>query len=187
MGILNFAATISLDGYVANSPADFQWAAPSEEVLAYHLQRMDQVTTEILGRRAYGLMQHWSTVSEQAAHTAAEIEFAKRWLAIKKVVVSSTLARSSFPANGSQLVRELTLSDIRHIVATNVGITQIFGPTTAAEALRAGLVNRLELFIVPVMVGQGQRVLPEGAYRKMKLTEQRVFNDGTVFLRYDRC
>ena len=33
MGMLNYAATISLDGYVANSKADFQWAAPSEKCL----------------------------------------------------------------------------------------------------------------------------------------------------------
>ncbi|MFD6812647.1 dihydrofolate reductase family protein [Enteractinococcus coprophilus] len=63
-------------------------------------------------------------------------------------------------------MRELTLSDIRHIVARNNGITQIFGPFTAAEALRAGIVDRLELFIVPIMIGQGRRALPEGAYRK---------------------
>src|SRR5699024_1287258 len=186
MGMLNYAATISLDGYVANSKADFQWAAPSDEVLAHHLQRMHHVTTQILARRVYGLMKHWSTVCEQAAHSTAAIEFAKRWVAIDKIVVSNTLSKVDFSANGSRLVRELTLRDIRHMVARNDGVTQIFGPTTAAEALRTGMVDRLELFIVPVMLGQGRRALPEGAYRKMKLTQQLVFDDGTVFLQYDR-
>lgn len=186
MGMLNYAATMSLDGYVANSNADFQWAAPSDEVYAHHLQRMEHVTTEILGRGTYSLMNRWAAVSEQPEHSATEIEFAKRWLEIKKVVVSSTLSASSFLQNGTRLVRELTLSDIRHIVTRNNGITQISGPATAAEALRACLVDRLDLFVAPVIVGRGKRALPEGAYRKLKLTQQRTFNDGTVFLRYER-
>lgn len=186
MGMLNYAATISLDGYVANSNADFQWATPSDEVFAHHLKRMNHVTTEILGRRAYSLMEHWSTVSERPEQSGAQIEFAKRWLAINKVVVSSTLSASRFGTNGTQLVRELTLRDIRHIVARNNGITQIFGPTTAAEALLAGIVDRLELFIVPIVLGQGRRALPEGAYSKLKLTQKRAFDNGTVFLRYER-
>lgn len=186
MGMLNYAATVSLDGYVANSNADLQRAAPSDEVFAHHLERMNHVTTEILGRRAYGLMEYWSNVSEETAHSVAELEFAKRWLAIDKVVVSSTLAERNFSANGTRLVRELTLSDIRHIVAKNKGVTQIFGPTTATEALRAGIVDRLELFIVPVILGQGRRALPEGAYRKLKLIQKQIFEDGTVFLQYER-
>ncbi|GAA4116033.1 dihydrofolate reductase family protein [Enteractinococcus coprophilus] len=100
MGMLNYAATISLDGYVANSNTDFQWAAPSDEVFAHHLERMSHVTTEILGRRAYSLMKYWSTVAENAEHSAAEVEFAKRWLAIDKVVVSSTLSKSNFWQTG---------------------------------------------------------------------------------------
>lgn len=186
MGMLSYAATISLDGYVANSNADLQWAAPNDEVFAYHLQRMSHVTTEILGRRAYSLMQHWSTVSEGNGHSAAEVEFAQRWGAIEKVVVSSTLSKDHCTVSRTRLIRELTLNDIRQIVAENAGMTRIFGPTTAAEALRAGLVDRLELFIVPVVIGKGRSALPDGAYRKLKLSQQCVFGDGTVFLQYER-
>lgn len=144
--------------------------------------------------RAYGLMERWSAVAEQAGSSATEIEFAKRWLAIDKVAVSSTLAESKFSVNGlngTQLVRELTLSDNRHIVAKKRWHysdlwAEIFGPTTAVEALRAGIVDRLNLFIVPVGLGQGRRALSKGAYRKLKLIQNQAFDDGTVYLQYER-
>ncbi|HEY4577543.1 MAG TPA: deaminase, partial [Yaniella sp.] len=59
MGTLNYAATVSLDGYAADRAGGIAWAAPDAEVFAFHLQRMREVTTEILGRRTYSMMQYW--------------------------------------------------------------------------------------------------------------------------------
>ncbi len=51
MGVLTYATTISLDGYVADADGDFQWTAPGGAVFAAHLERMAEVSTEVLGRR----------------------------------------------------------------------------------------------------------------------------------------
>jgi dihydrofolate reductase len=52
------------------------------------------------------------------------------------------------------------------------------------EAFRAGLVDEVYLFVFPVIVGGGKRVLPDGVRLDLELTEERRFANGTVFLAY---
>ena len=186
MGMLNYAATISLDGYIADSSGDFQWAAPSEDVFAMHLERLSGVTTEILGRRTYQLMQSWEDPAQRAELTEAEQDFARYWQDVNKIIVSSTLAASQLRSDQDRLQRDLCLADIRRIVAATDGIDEIFGPTTAAEAIRACLVDQFEFFVVPIVLGGGRKALPDGAYRKLTLEDTKTFADGTVYMRYGR-
>src|SRR5699024_4897905 len=153
-------------------------AVPGDDVFALHVERIKHVTTEILGRRTYELMDYWEETPFQSGTTPDEQEFAQYWQQIEKFVVSTTLAKGQLSSNKAQLVRELPLAHIRRIIAATNGIVEIFGPTTAAEALRAGLVDRLELFIVPVLIGGGLKAFPEGAYHAMKLCEQQTLDNG---------
>lgn len=59
MGTLSYTATMSLDGCVADTEGDFQWSGPNDEVFQLHLDRMAEVSTEVLGRRTYQLMTYW--------------------------------------------------------------------------------------------------------------------------------
>lgn len=186
MRILNYSATISLDGYISDAAGGIEWATPSEDVFAMHLERISKVSTEILGRRTYELMEYWETMSDQEANTAAEQDFAHYWQAIKKVVVSSTLTARRLASPRARIIPELSLSDVRKIVAESTGDVEIFGPTTASESIRAGLIDRFDLFVFPISLGRGRKALPNGAYRKLKLTQQKPFDNGTVFLRYER-
>lgn len=58
------------------------------------------------------------------------------------------------------------------------------GPTLAAHAIRAGLVDEYHLFVVPVLRGGGKRVLPSEVSIKLDLLEERRFANGWVYLRY---
>jgi riboflavin biosynthesis pyrimidine reductase len=60
----------------------------------------------------------------------------------------------------------------------------IGGPTLAATALRAGLVDRLEIYVTPVVVGGGTRALPDDVRLALDLVEERRFGNGMVFLCY---
>ena len=186
MGMLNYAATISLDGYIADSTGNFQWAAPTEDVFAMHLARLSGVTTEILGRRTYHLMQYWEDPAQRGEMTEPEQEFARYWQDVNKIIVSSTLATSQLRSDRDRLQRDLCLADIRRIVAATEGVVAIFGPTTAAEAIRACLVDQFEFFVIPLLLGGGRKALPDGAYRKLRLEDTKTFSDGTVYLRYGR-
>lgn len=185
MGMLNYATAMSLDGYIADEHGNFDWAAPTEEIFAVHLARLAHVSTEILGRKTYALMRYWDAESVDEPWTQAERDFARDWPKIDKVVVSTTLSDDQLVTGRERLVRSMSLDDIRQIVHEASDVVEIFGPTTAAEAIRAGLVDRFEFFIVPVMIGGGLAALPSGVRCDVRLTQQRVFENGTVYVRYE--
>ena len=58
------------------------------------------------------------------------------------------------------------------------------GAELAAQALEAGLVDEIRLFVAPVVVGGGKRALPDGVGAKLELLDERRFGSGMVFLRY---
>src|SRR5699024_7109003 len=122
MGILTYAATISVDGYIADPQGKFEWAVPGDDVFALHVERIKHVTTEILGRRTYELMDYWEETPFQSGTTPDEQEFAQYWQQIEKFVVSTTLAKGQLSSNKAQLVRELPLAHIRRIIAATNGI-----------------------------------------------------------------
>lgn len=186
MGTLSYAVTMSLDGYIADTKGDFQWATPSPEIFDVHLQRMSEVSTEIMGRKTYELMQFWDTYPDSDESTPAEKVFGRLWQHIDKVVASSTLSPADMVADDDELVPHLEVERIRRIGQEAEGVVEIFGPTTAADAIRAGLIERFEFFIVPIIIGGGLKALPEGVELGMELVEQRTFDNGTVYLRYER-
>ena len=58
------------------------------------------------------------------------------------------------------------------------------GPDLAAQAIRAGLVDDLQLFVVPILVGGGKRSLPDGVRVTLELLDEQRFRNGVVHLRY---
>ena len=58
------------------------------------------------------------------------------------------------------------------------------GPHLAAQALGAGLVDELQLFITPVLVGGGNQALPDDVRLELELLEERRFESGVVYLHY---
>jgi len=58
------------------------------------------------------------------------------------------------------------------------------GAELAAHAFRAGLVDEVQLYLNPVIVGGGKRALPDGVRLDLALAEERRFGSGVVFVRY---
>ena len=58
------------------------------------------------------------------------------------------------------------------------------GADLAGQAIRAGLVDELQLFLVPVVVGGGKPALPRGVRSDLELLDTRRFASGAVYLRY---
>ncbi|MDF0530118.1 dihydrofolate reductase family protein [Tsukamurella sp. 8F] len=182
MGTLTFTATMSIDGYVNDAAGDFQWSGPRDDVFALHIERMKGVSVEVLGRRTYELMQYWQKHPDQGPE--ADLEFARRWRAIDKVVASSTLAADGLGSPRDRLVADLDLDELRRIVDDATGAVEIFGPTVAATAIRAGLVEDYHFFVVPMVVGGGTRALPDDVRLELRLAEHRIFGNGLAYLHY---
>lgn len=185
MGTLSYTATVSLDGYVADAEGDFQWSGPDDEVFRFHVERMRAVSHEILGRHTYELMRYWYSDPDDAEWGPDEREFARLWCELSHVVVSSTLSADDLESSRDRLLPRLDPAELRRIVDDAPGEVEIFGPTTAAEAIRAGMVSEFHFFVVPKIVGGGLAALPEGARLDLELVDHRVFG-GTTYCHYRR-
>ena len=184
MGTLSYTATVSLDGYAADASGDFQWTAPGEDVFDFHVERMEAVSTEVLGRHTYLLMRYWEAEPDDGSWGEAEQEFARRWLNLERIVASSTLVHADLGSERVRLVSDLGLAELEQIVADAPGEVEIFGPTTASQAIRAGMVKDYRFFTVPRIVGGGLSALPRDARLDLKLVEHRIFENGTIYHHY---
>ena len=63
-------------------------------------------------------------------------------------------------------------------------IASIGGPTLAAHAFKAGLVDELHLFVNPVVVGAGTLALPRNVRMSLELMDVRRFANGVVHVQY---
>lgn len=183
MGRLRYGAIASLDGYVADADGDFSWAAPDVEV-HQHVNDIERSTgTYLYGRGMYEVMRYWADPPGVADEPAVVQDFTRIWQGADKVVYSSTLDRVDTPA--TRLERVFDAESVRTMVAEADRDVSIAGPTLAAHALRAGVVDEVLLYVCPVVVGGGTRWLPPDLSLGLELRDLHRFRSGTVFLRYD--
>jgi dihydrofolate reductase len=173
--MLVYSAIASLDGYVADADGRFEWSAPDEEVHAFVNDLERPVGTFLLGRRMYEVLSPWDTMDDPAPVMR---DFAQIWRAADKVVYSRTLGEPSTAR--TRIEREFDPEAVRRME----GELSIGGPELAGQAIRAGLVDELHLFLSPVVVGGGTAALPDGVRWDLELVEERRFGNGVVFLRY---
>lgn len=180
MGRLLVTAICSLDGYVADPDGSFEFAFPTAEVHQAVNDLERPVGTQLLGRRTYEVMTYWDTASTEGDD--AEADFARIWAGVDKVVHSATLDAVTAPR--TRLERTFDAAAVRALVESAPHDVEIGGPTLAAEAWRAGLVDEVRLFLMPVVVGGGLPALPRGVRAQLRLTDQRTYADGTLFTRH---
>ena len=58
------------------------------------------------------------------------------------------------------------------------------GPELAAQALRAGLVDEIQLLVSPIVVGGGNAALPDDVRVPLELLDERRFGNDVVYLQY---
>jgi riboflavin biosynthesis pyrimidine reductase len=110
------------------------------------------------------------------------LNFARIWQAADKIVYSRSLEIVS--TSKTRLEREFDPQLVRDLKAQLAHDISVGGPTLAAQAIRTGLVDEYHLFVVPMMIGGGKRVLPSNVCVKLNLLDERRFANGMAYLRY---
>jgi dihydrofolate reductase len=184
MGKLTFAMNVSLDGYIAAPGDDLGWSAPSDELFQYWSDRVGATGLALYGRKLWETMSsHWPTADQQPGATPAEIEFARRWRDMPKVVFSSTIRAAG---GNARLVAGDAATEITRLKAGDAGPMDIGGATLAGAAMRAGLIDEYALVIHPVLVGGGTPFFTSlDSWVNLSLVETRTFPDGVVLTRYE--
>ncbi|WP_375003545.1 dihydrofolate reductase family protein [Aeromicrobium sp. CTD01-1L150] len=181
MGRLLHSGILSLDGYTVDDEGSFGWAMPSPEVEDALTEQTADVSTFLYGRRMYETMAIWET-EPAAQDDTPDSRWAQVWRATDKVVYSTTL--DDVWTSRTRLERRFEPDAVRALVRAADGDVTVEGPTLAATALRAGLVDQVDVVIVPVIVGGGTPFLPDGIHLDLSLVETTRFDNGMVQLRY---
>jgi dihydrofolate reductase len=182
MAKLIYSTIVSLDGYVEDASGRFGWAAPDEEVHAFVNDLERPIGTYLYGRRMYETMVFWETADRRGDEPAVFWEYAEIWRAAEKVVYSRTLARA-FTAR-TRIERDFDPGQIRRLKQGGDADLSVGGAELAGQALAAGLVDEIQLFLVPVIVGGGKRALPADVQARLRLISTRGFAGGVVYAHY---
>ena len=181
MAKLIYSALQSLDGYIADQDGKFDWGEPDEEVHTFINDLMRTIGTYLYGRRMYEVMIAWETLdlADQPPHMQ---EFADMWRQADKIVYSKTLEAES--SARTRLERDFDPEAGRRMKVAERRHLAVAGPTLAARAFQAALVDECQLFIAPIVVGGGIQSLPDNVRLKLELLDERRFGNGMVYLRY---
>jgi dihydrofolate reductase len=177
--VLIYSVIASLDGYTADADGNFGWGEPDEEVFAFLNDQERGIGTYLYGRRMYETMLPWETVSLEGQSPAFR-DFTEIWRAADKIVYSSTLQSAS--SARTRIEPRFDAGAVRALKQR--GDVSVGGARLAAWAIRAGLVDEYRLFVVPVLVGGGNAVFPDGIRVRLDLVDQRRFASGFAYLSY---
>lgn len=183
MAKLIYGMIQSLDGYTEDAQGAFGWGAPEDEAVHSYVNRLAApVGTYLYGRRMYETMVYWETAHTLPGQPPVALEWARQWQAAEKIVYSRTLAEPG--SARTRIERDFDPAAIRRLKADAAADLAVAGPTLAAAALRAGLVDELQLIVCPVAVGGGKRFFPADVRLDLELIEERRFANGVLVLRH---
>jgi dihydrofolate reductase len=182
MAKLIYSAIASLDGNVADENGNFDWAEPDEEVHRFVNDLERRIGTYLYGRRMYETMVYWETALTIADQPTVERDFAQIWQAADKIVYSRSLDAVS--SVRTRIEREFDPTAVQQLKHQADRDLTVGGPHLAGRALAAGLVDELQLFLTPIVVGGGNAVFPKNVRLKLDVLEERRFDNGVVYLRY---
>jgi dihydrofolate reductase len=179
---LIYSAIASLDGYVADEGGNFDWSAPDEEVHSFVNELERPIGIYLYGRRMYEVMAYWETADAMTDVSLSAHDFAEIWQAADKIVYSKTLETVS--SGRTRIERDFEPEVVRQLKASAERDLTVGGPELAAQAIEAGLVDELQLFVTPIVVGGGKPSLPKGVRVTLELLDERRFGNGVVYLHY---
>jgi dihydrofolate reductase len=182
MGKLIYSMITSLDGYAEAAEGDLGRGAEDEEVHSFIGDVFREVGTYLYGRRMYETMVFWETADQQPDAPPFIVQYARDWQAAEKIVYSTTL--ESVSSAKTTIERAFDPDIVRRFKAEADHDITVDGPTLAAQAIAAGLVDEYHLFLTTSVVGGGKRFFPDGVRLDLDLVEERSFASGLIYARY---
>jgi dihydrofolate reductase len=177
-----FAINLTLDGCCDHTKFN-----PDEKLHEHytHLLR-DDAGVLVYGRKTYQLMvPYWPDIAKSQSETKADIEFAQAFVSKKKVVFSRSL--ESAEDKNTRIVGTNLRDEILKLKQEPGKDILVGGVDIPSQLIELGLVDEFRFVVAPIIVGEGRRLL-EGVNLpekfRLKLVESKVFESGSVALRY---
>ena len=167
---------VTLNGVIGDPQV---WSPPywDDEHAAYAGKLAEGVDELVLGRATYeGFAQAWPS--------RAGDPFADRLNAMPKHVASRTLTDADTTWNAT-IIQGDVADAVRRLKAADGGTLLKYGTGEVdRELIPAGLVDELHLWVFPVVVGGGQRLLDDVTTTHLELVDVTRFRSGIVVLTY---
>ena len=175
---------MSLDGFIAGPHGEIDWSAPDEELHRFHNDQTREVGAHLCGRRLYEVMTYWETADENPSAPEHELEFARIWKEMPKIVFSKTLEKVE---GNARLVRDGVVEEVAKLKEEPGKDLAVGGAGLASTLIKAGLVDEYRLFVSPVVLGGGTPYFPALDERiDLELVETQTFGSRVVYVRYRR-
>lgn len=161
----------SLDGYVADAAGGVGWLAPYAAVDGGYRRFLDGVGAVVMGRRTHDQIP----------------SFGLGWPYLGKRGLVVTSGRGTSVQPGVRFWTDGLPALVGHLRDLDDGDAWVVGgPRLLAAMIEAGALDRLELFVAPLLLGQGVRLFPTTAGRLKGMTLNRVeaLDRGMVRLDY---
>jgi dihydrofolate reductase len=165
---IRYAVAMSLDGYIAGPDGDYDWIIMDPEIDFKEIySRFD---TFLMGRRTFEVAQSQGGGGSMRG--------------MKVVVVSRTLKPEDHP-DVTVLDDNFAAALTRMREEPGKDIWLFGGGSLFRSLLDAGLVDTVEVAVIPVLLGGGVPMLPPPAGRtRLELVGSRVYKTGIVSLEY---
>ena len=181
-----YSMMVSLDGFLARPDGALDWVTVDEELHTFINDQHRELGTYLNGRRTYEMMaEAWPPIENDPSAPAFMVDFARIWTAMPKVVFSRSLDRVDWNA---RLVRDDLAETVEDLKREPGGDMVVGGPTLAASFMQLGLIDGVDQFVNPVVLGAGIPMFPAlDSSLDLRLTDMRTFDSGVVYLQYRRA
>jgi dihydrofolate reductase len=165
---LRYQVAVSLDGFIAGPKGEYDWIVMDRAIDFGALYK--EFDTVVMGRKTY------EPVAAQRNHGAMP--------GLEVVVFSRTLPAATYP--GVRIVNDDPVDVVRALKAKNGRDIWLFGGGKLFRTLLdAGLVDTVEVAVMPVLLSSGIPLLPPGASTTLTLVDQKILaSSGIVILSY---
>jgi dihydrofolate reductase len=170
MASVRLYVATSLDGFIADRDGSVDWLAPYDGRLYGYDKFLGDIGALVMGRRTFELIR---ATGEDWPYKG------------KTVIVLSSQALGRMPQGVSIAARGMWegLQQARKLTPRDIWI--VGGAVTMQSALDEGLVDVMEVFLVPALLGKGLNLLNDLVRRPTLLFDgMDTFPDGVVKLRY---
>jgi len=180
---LIYGINLTIDGC-----CDHTKGIADEDVHDYFTQLIREAGVLVYGRKTYELMvPFWPDIAKNQSMTRALNEFARAFDSVPRVVFSRSI--DSVDDENARVVRTGLKDEILKLKQEPGKDILAGGVDVPSQLVELGLVDEYRFVVHPVIAGEGRRLMEDVRLKeglRLKLAESKVFQSGSVALRYLR-